>query len=156
MRCSIVCLNPRNALSPGRPKKYGDRLNIRRLRYKVVSIMEKDYQVASQVVRTKMCPADVLSRCDTNKTADVQNRIGISCVFTTDLTLEIPQIVEYYRQRWQIETAFRDANTTFRLQRVSGEISEKHQSFPPVEFRRSEFDEVDLLSARNDRETPQC
>ena len=31
------------------------------------------------------------------------------CVFTTSLTLEISQIVVYYRQRWQIETAFRDA-----------------------------------------------
>ena len=35
------------------------------------------------------------------------------CVFTTDLTLEIPQILEYYRQRWQIETAFRDAKQNF-------------------------------------------
>ncbi len=35
------------------------------------------------------------------------------CVFTIDLTLEIPQIVEYYRQRWQIETAFRDAKQHF-------------------------------------------
>ena len=35
------------------------------------------------------------------------------CVFTTDLTLEIPQIIEYYRQRWQIETAFRDAKQHF-------------------------------------------
>ena len=43
----------------GRPKKYGDRLNIRRLRYKGISIMDKAYQVASEVLRTKMCPADV-------------------------------------------------------------------------------------------------
>ena len=35
------------------------------------------------------------------------------CVFTTDLTLGIPQIVRYYRQRWQIETAFRDAKQHF-------------------------------------------
>ena len=36
-------------------------------------------------------------------------------VFTTDLTLEIPKILEYYQQRWQIETAFRDAKQTFGL-----------------------------------------
>ena len=35
------------------------------------------------------------------------------CVFTTDLTLEIPKIIEYYQQRWQIETAFRDAKEHF-------------------------------------------
>ena len=34
-------------------------------------------------------------------------------VFTTDLTLEIPQIVEYYQHRWQIETAFRDLKQEF-------------------------------------------
>ena len=34
----------------GRPKKYGDRLNIQRLRYKEMSILENPYQVASAVV----------------------------------------------------------------------------------------------------------
>ncbi|MCY3741674.1 MAG: transposase [Candidatus Poribacteria bacterium] len=29
------------------------------------------------------------------------------------MTLEIPQIVEYYRQRWHLETAFRDAKQHF-------------------------------------------
>ena len=35
------------------------------------------------------------------------------CVFTTDLTLEIPQIATYYRKRWLIETAFRDVKQHF-------------------------------------------
>ena len=35
------------------------------------------------------------------------------CVWTTDVTLEIPQIATYYRKRWQIETAFRDAKQHF-------------------------------------------
>ncbi|MCE2412784.1 transposase [Candidatus Poribacteria bacterium] len=34
-------------------------------------------------------------------------------VFTTDLTLEIPKIIEYYQHRWQIETAFRDVKQHF-------------------------------------------
>jgi hypothetical protein len=97
---------------PGRPKKYGDRLNIRRLRYKVVSIMGKDYQVASQIVRTKMCPADVRLVVIRTKPKPSKPYRYFS-VFTTDLTLEIPKIVEYYRQRWQIETAFRDAKQHF-------------------------------------------
>ena len=35
------------------------------------------------------------------------------CVFTTDVALEIPKLVEDYRQRWEIETAFRDAKQHF-------------------------------------------
>ena len=96
----------------GRPRKYGDRLDIRRLRYDTVDIDAKSYSIASKVVRTKMCDAEV-------RIVVIRNRPKASkpyryfCVFTTDLTLEIPKIVEYYRQRWQIETAFRDAKQHF-------------------------------------------
>ncbi len=96
----------------GRPRKYGDRLDIRRLRYKDIEIDAKSYSIASKVVRTKMCDADV-------RLVVIRNRPKISkpyryfCVFTTDLTLETPKIIEYYRQRWQIETAFRDAKQHF-------------------------------------------
>ena len=96
----------------GRPKKYGDRLNIPRLRYKETAVLGKTYEVASEVVRTKMCPADVrLVVVRTRPTPSQPYRYFR--VFTTDMTLEIPQIVEYYRQRWQIETAFRDAKQHF-------------------------------------------
>ena len=96
----------------GHPKKYGDRLNIRRLRYQEMSILEKTYQVASAVVRTKMCPVAVcLIVIHTRPKRSHPYRYF--CVFTTDMTLEIPKIVGYYRQRWQIETAFRDAKQHF-------------------------------------------
>ena len=97
---------------PGRPKKYGDRLNIKRLRYKTVSVSEKTDSVASAVVRTKMCPVDV-------RLVGIRRRPKPSkpyryfLVFTTDLTLDIPQIIEDYQQRWQIETAFRDVKQHF-------------------------------------------
>ena len=96
----------------GRPKKYGDRLNIRRLRYKEMSILEKTHQVASQVVRTKMCPTEV--RLVVIRTRPKRSHpYRYFCVFTTDMSLEIPKIIEYYRQRWHIETAFRDAKQHF-------------------------------------------
>ena len=60
-----------------------------------------------------MCDADV-------RLVVIRRRLKASkpyryfCVFTTDLTLEISQIIEYYRKpRWQIETAFRDAKAHF-------------------------------------------
>ena len=97
----------------GRPRKYGDRLDIRRLRYNRVDIYAKSYSIASKVVRTKMCPVDV-------RLVVIRSRPKRSkpyryfCVFTTDMTLEIPQILEYYRHRWKpIETAFRDAKQHF-------------------------------------------
>ena len=96
----------------GRPKKYGDRLNIRRLRYKEVSVMNTTYQVASQVVATKMCPTQVrLVVIRTRPKPSKPYRYFL--VFTTDVTLEIPKILEYYRHRWQIETAFRDVKQHF-------------------------------------------
>ena len=104
--------NRRKQPGRGRPRKYGDRLRIHRLRYQDVLVLEKPYQVASAVVRTKMCPTDV-------RLVVIRRRPKRSqpyryfCVFTTDLTLEIPKIVEYYRHRWQIETAFRDVKQHF-------------------------------------------
>ena len=96
----------------GRPRKYGDRLDMRRVRYNEMDVAGKRYSIASKVVRTKMCDADV-------RLVVIRTRPKVSkpyryfCVFTTDLTLEIPKILEYYRQRWQIETAFRDAKQHF-------------------------------------------
>ena len=96
----------------GRPRKYGDRLDIRRLRYNEIDIDGKSYSITSKVVRTKMCDADV-RLVVIRKRRKASKPYRYFCVFTTDLTLEIPQIIEYYRQRWQIETAFRDVKQHF-------------------------------------------
>ena len=96
----------------GRPKKYGDRLNIRRLRYKTMSIANKDSQIASHLVRTKMCPTDVRLLV-IRRRPKPSKPYRYFLVFTTDLTLEIPKILQYYQHRWQIETAFRDAKQHF-------------------------------------------
>ena len=96
----------------GRPRKYGDRLDIRRLRYTDTDIKGQRYSSTSKIVRTKMCDADV--RLVVIRTRPKTSKpYRYFCVFTTDLTLQIPQIVEYYRQRWQIETAFRDVKQHF-------------------------------------------
>ena len=103
---------PRKRPQRGRPRKYGDRLDIRRLRYETVDINAKSYSTASKVVRTKMCDADV-RLVVIRKRPKPSKPYRYFCVFTTDVTLEIPKIIEYYRNRWQIETAFRDAKQHF-------------------------------------------
>ncbi len=97
----------------GRPRKYGDRLDIGRLRYNEVDIDAKSYSITSKVVRTKMCEVSDVRLVVIRNRPKTSKPYRYFCVFTTDLTLEIPQIVEYYRQRWQIETAFRDAKQHF-------------------------------------------
>ena len=103
-----VCKRPK----PGRPKTYGKRIHLRHLRYKTIDIDNKRCSVASKVVRTKMCPTQVRlvvmrTRCKKSKP------FRYFCVYTTDLTLDLCQIVRYYRKRWLIETAFRDTKQHF-------------------------------------------
>ncbi|MCY3721808.1 MAG: transposase, partial [Candidatus Poribacteria bacterium] len=71
-------------------------------------VLEKTHQVAAAVVRTKMCPTEV-RRVVIRRRPKPSKPYRYFLVFTTDLTLEIPKILQYYQQRWQIETAFRDA-----------------------------------------------
>ena len=133
----------------GRPKKYGDRLNIHRLRYKIVSILAKDAQVASKVVRTKMCDADV--RLVVRRTRPKTSKpYRYFCVFTTDMTLEIPKIVEYYRQRWQIETAFRDAKQHFGFSGYQVKSRKSINRFVQTKFPGSKSHEVDILNTATD------
>ena len=99
-------------LKRGRPKKYGKRIEVRRLRYKPFDIDNKRYAIASVVVQTKMCPTKVrllVMRTRHRKT----KAFRYFCVFTTDLTLDVCQMVRYYCQRWLIETAFRDVKQHF-------------------------------------------
>ena len=103
---------PRKHPQRGRPRKYGDRLDIRRLRYKDTDRDGQTYSIASKVVRTKMCDAKV-RLVVIRKRPKASKSYRYFCVFTTDLTLEIPQITTYYCKRWLIETAFRDVKQHF-------------------------------------------
>ena len=99
-------------LKRGRPKKYGKRIELHRLRYKPFDIDNKRYAIASVVVQTKMCPTKVrlvVMRTPKQKT----KAFRYFCVFTTDLALDVEQIVRYYQKRWLIETAFRDVKQNF-------------------------------------------
>ena len=118
---------------PGRPKKYGDRLDIRRLRYSVMEIAGKTHSVASKIVRTKMCPADV--RLVVIRTRPKKSKpYRYFLVFTTDMTLEISQIVKHYRHRWQIETAFRDVKQNFGFDKYQVKSRKSINRFVQLSF----------------------
>ena len=96
----------------GRPKKYGKRIELQQLPYQTMTIDEKKYTIATEIVRTKMCPVPVrlvVIRTYSQKT----KAFRYFCVYTTDLTLDVSQIVRYYQKRWLIETAFRDIKQNF-------------------------------------------
>ena len=122
----------------GRPKKYGDRLNIRCLRYKTMPICDRDAQIASHLVRTKMCPVAVrLVVIRTRPKPSKPYRYFL--VFTTDLKLEIPQIVEYYQHRWQIETAFRDLKQEFGFSAYRVKSRKSINRFVQLSFTAATF-----------------
>ena len=107
-RLPPVCKRPK----PGRPKKYGKRLQVQRLKYKPFDIDNKRYAIASVVVQTKMCPTKV--RLVVIRTPKQKAKaFRYFYVFTTDLTLDVCQMVRYYQKRWLIETAFRDVKQNF-------------------------------------------
>lgn len=96
----------------GRPKIYGKRIQFRYLRYGATDIDNKRYAIASVMARTKMCPNPV--RLVVIRTRPKRSKpFRYFCIYTTDLTLDLSQIVRYYQKRWLIETAFRDTKQHF-------------------------------------------
>jgi hypothetical protein len=96
----------------GRRRKYGKRIHWPKMRFKALKIEGQMISVASAIGRTKMCPEVVrlvVVRTKPKKSKPYRYFV----VFTTDLTLSVESILEYYRLRWQLETAFRDAKQHF-------------------------------------------
>ena len=162
MRCGhqILCRAKSNAVfyrlpkvskrkGRGRPKQYGDRLDFRRLRYKAIQLNGKMHSVTSKVARTKMCDAPI-------RLVVIRTRPKVSkpyryfCVFTTDLTLEISQIIVYYRQRWQIETAFRDAKQHFGFDSYQVKSKQSINRFVQLSFVAASVTKLIFLTAESD------
>ncbi|MDQ6960136.1 MAG: transposase, partial [Mariprofundaceae bacterium] len=97
---------------PGRPRKYGRRLGstsemAAMLRRKAVSLRvflyskQREVTAASVIVMlpTLRCPVRVVF---------VYRRTQWVALFTTDLSLSIEQIIEFYGARWKIESGFKE------------------------------------------------
>ena len=98
----------------GRPRRYGNRVSIRHLKYRDLSVEGETLSVADKVVRTRMCPTDVRIVVIRKRPKKAQP-YRYFCVFTSDLQLPVETVIRHYRNRWQIETAFRDLKENFGL-----------------------------------------
>ena len=97
---------------PGRPRLYGNRVHISHLKYQNTVVDGKTLSVVEKTVRTKMCPQDVKlivirTREKGSKTYQYFR------LFTSDLDRPKEELIQHYRNRWKIETAFRDAKQNF-------------------------------------------
>ena len=98
--------------TPGRPRKYGVRLGSA---CKVGAFARADVQTYTVTLYGKERDVVASSRVVMLKTLQTQVRVvwvfrktQWIALFTTDLTLSIPQIIEYYGARWKIEAGFRE------------------------------------------------
>ena len=121
----LLCRSRKNAAfyypAPKKPKGkkgrqpiYGKRAHIQHWNYEAVFVeaLDKTFDIAHRIVRTKMCPKPVhlvVIRTKLKKAHTYRYFL----VFTTDLTLSVETIVHYYDLRWRIETAFRDSKESF-------------------------------------------
>ena len=96
----------------GRPKRYGGRVHLPYLQYRDIIVKNKTLSVADKIVRTKMCPVDV--RLVVGRTRPKKSKpYRYFCVFTSDLERPVDEVIQHYRNRWQIETTFRDVKQNF-------------------------------------------
>ena len=98
----------------GRQPIYGRRAHFQHWSYHPVYVnaLDKTFDIAHRIVRSKMCPQPVhLIVIRTKPKKSYPYRYFL--VFTTDLTLSVEQIVYYYTLRWKIETGFRDCKQSF-------------------------------------------
>ena len=96
----------------GRPRIYGNRVHISKLKYKNIVVDSQTFSVSEKIVRTQMCPVPV-------KLIVLRKRVKPSkpyhyfSLFTSDVELSTTEMIQHYRNRWKIETAFRDAKQNF-------------------------------------------
>ncbi len=97
---------------PGRKRIYGDRVHKPYLKYRDFVVDNETYSVTDKVVRTKMCPQPV-RLVVIRKKPNPSKPYKYFCMFTSDLQLSVAEVITHYRNRWQIETAFRDVKQEF-------------------------------------------
>ena len=96
----------------GKPRIYGSRVYISKLKYKNIVIDDQTLSVSEKIVRTSMCPVPV--KLIVVRTRDKPSKpYRYFHLFTSDVELSATEMLQHYRNRWEIETAFRDAKQNF-------------------------------------------
>ena len=96
----------------GCPRHYGNRVHIPNLKYRNIIVDDEILSVTDKVVRTRMCPVDV--RLIVLRTRKKPSKpYHYFRLFCSDLERPIDELIRHYKNRWQIETAFRDVKQNF-------------------------------------------
>lgn len=86
-----------NKIGRGRPRKYGERLDIPSMCFRQMDFFGQIIEVSDAIFWTKMCPQPVrlVVRLTFSK-----KTYKYFCVYTTDINMPIEKILLYYRLRW--------------------------------------------------------
>ncbi len=98
--------------SPGRPRKYGERLGCAESLASEFRCLASDYSVDLYGRNRTVVAYDQVVMLKTIKCAVrvvwIYRKSRWVALFSTDLTLSVQQIIEYYGARWKIEAAFKE------------------------------------------------
>lgn len=119
--------------------------------YRKVKIDGTSYEIAHAIVRTKVCPVDVrlvIIRSKVKKSKPYR----YFWVYTSDLTLSIERIVLYYRQRWSIETAFRDSKQHFGFDEYQVKSKKSINRFIQLSFVAASLTQLLFVEANSSKD----
>ena len=138
-------------LKKGRPRRYGSRVSLPHLKYRDLVVDNQTLSVTDKVVRTKMCAADV-RLVVIRKRPKKSKPYRYFCVFTSDLQLPVEEVIRHYRNRWQIETAFRDVKQHFGFDTYQLRNRKSLNRFLQLSFLAASLTQLLFTHRRN--ETP--
>ena len=147
---------PKRPKSPkrGRPRRYGSRVSLPHLKYRDIVVGDKTLSVADKVVRTKMCPVDVRIVVIRKPAKKPAKKYQYFCVFTSDLGLPVETIIRHYKDRWQIETAFRDVKENFGFDTYQLRNPKSLDRFAQLSFLAAAL--TQLAFAKTETQTPEA
>jgi hypothetical protein len=147
---------PKGKRKKGRKPIYGKRLDVRRMRYRQLEIAalgkNKRVSVASQLVRTKMCPSVVRLVIIRTKPKGKKNKpYRYFMVYTSKLDLTLERIISLYHWRWGIETAIRDAKENFGFDHYQLHSQKSIESFVQLSFVATSLTQLIFSEAFNSK-----
>ena len=136
----------------GRPRRYGSRVSLPHLKYRDLVVGNETFSATDKVVRTRMCPVDVRIVVIRKRPRDPSKPYQYFCVFTSDLQLPVEAVIRHYRNRWQIETAFRDIKENFGFDSYQLRDPKSLDRFVQLSFLTASLTQLAFSSQRDPRD----